>query len=780
MYILIQTTMLKNHLKTAFRNLFRHKLNAFIIILSLTVSFSFSNILLSFVVHELNTDGFHEHKDRIYRLISDDPFEEGKQMRYVIRKAANFLQNNFPEIEASTFISKFDHKGIGQKDLHQNLTVLTTDSAFFTLFDYQMVEGTPATAIQADGIVLTTSAARKILAQSPYLGQTVEIALDSGTHLFNVSGIVADPPENTQLTFDALILSNQIGNQWGGSAYFLLSPKAEVESLIAKINLNKEVPSMVGPGKSKYGLSLLQDTYFSEVKALPYEQSRNKLLVWICWVVVFLISFAASFNFINLFIISLMHRKKEIGVRKVLGATKSTLGFGLGMEVGLYIFLALALSVLFTFQILPWFNLSFNTSLSLDYLTNEKVLLAIGSLVLLLGLFITLYLAYYSSRLNPTLLLYKNTVEKIKVNRLLMGAQFFITVGMMVCAVVVIGQMQYIKNKPLGFNRNLMQLTPPKEEKTKLPVLKEQLLQYPEFSTIALSLGNPISGNAIIRYELEDSTFYGAYYLSGDYDLIKAMHLEVTEGKPFSPGFNNGKLVNETFVRHFNMDNPIGATIPGTEKSKNGPDKIIGVVKDFNVVSFKKEIPPYIIAYNKKAVHNHLLIDISGNKLSAILPIIETSWNKIYPDHSFSYKLIDDELMRKHQEDTLFFRMIISFTLAAVLISCFGLFGITAFTAVQRTKEIGIRKVLGASVASILVLLSRDFVKLIIIAFVLAVPVANYFMSEWLQNFAYKIEISWWMFAVPGLLVLIIALLSMIGQTLKAAHTNPVESLRNE
>jgi putative ABC transport system permease protein len=340
--------------------------------------------------------------------------------------------------------------------------------------------------------------------------------------------------------------------------------------------------------------------------------------------------------------------------------------------------------------------------------------------------------------------------------------------------------MQFIKNKPLGFNRDLMQITPPsdKEEKEKLPVLKQQLLQYPEFSSIALSLGNPISGNAIIRFELEDSTFYGAYYIAGDYDLIKTMHLNVIEGQPFRPGFNSGKLVNETLVRHFNMEDPIGANIPGTEGNKNGPDKIIGVVKDFNVVSFKKEIPPYIISYNEAP--NHLLIDISGKNLSAILPLVEKSWQEIYPDDTFSYKLIDDELMARHKEDTLFFRMIISFTVASVLISCFGLFGIAAFTAVQRTKEIGIRKILGASVYSILVLLSKDFVKLIVIAFVLAIPVANYFMREWLQNFAYKIEISWWMFIIPGLLVLLIALLSMMGQTLKAAHTNPVESLRNE
>ena len=252
--------------------------------------------------------------------------------------------------------------------------------------------------------------------------------------------------------------------------------------------------------------------------------------------------------------------------------------------------------------------------------------------------------------------------------------------------------------------------------------------------------------------------------------------LEIRTGKA---GFDEKLDALAAYVKSA-VENPIGATIPGTQGNENGPDKIIGVVKDFNVVSFKQEIPPYIIAYNENSDHDHLLIDISGQKLSTILPMVEKIWKEIYPDNPFNYKLIDDELMRKHEEDTLFLRMIISFTIASVLISCFGLFGIAAFTVLQRTKEIGIRKVLGASFSSILVLLSNDFVKLISIGFILAIPITNYFMGEWLQQFAYKTEIHWWMYALPGLLVLLIALLTISGHTLKAARQNPVDSLRYE
>lgn len=770
--------MLLHALKTALRNLLRYPLNAVIIALSLTLAFSFATILLSFVIQELSTDSFHQNKDRIYRLISEDPFDPGKQLRYVTREAAEFIQSHFPEVESVAFVSEFSNKGIGSEEPFQSLTVLATDSAFFSLFDYPFTEGDPETAIQPYGIVLTTSAARRVLGTPPYLQQTIEMVLDSGSQVFRVTGIMADPPENTQLQFEALLMSNQIGNQWGGSAYFLLHPNASAQELVGKVNRNPEVPSLVRPGAVKYNLTSLQDTYFSEVQPLRYEQSRDQLLIWICWLVVFLISAAASFNFINLFLIGLMSRKKEIGVRKVLGASRGTLGLGLGTEVGLYIIIALLLSAVITVQLLPWFNLSFDASLSVRYLINEKVLAALGGLVLLLGLMITLYLVFFSSRINPIRLLNNRGGEKIKINRFLITAQFFMTIGMMTCAMVVVEQMQYIQNKPLGFNRHLMQLDAPRDEKDKLPVLKEKLLQHSEVTSVAQSLGNPISGNAIIRLELEDSTFYGAYFLSGDEDFVETMQLEIVEGQGFQPGYQQGKLVNETLVRYFDMDDPIGANIPGTEHNEEGPDKIIGVVKDFNAVSLKQEIPPYIISYSDEA--NRLLVDVSGRELGSLLPLVEQSWQEVFPNQAFTYRLIDDELLRKHQEDTRFFRMIISFTIASVLISCFGLFGIAAFTASQRTKEIGIRKVLGASVSSILLLLSRDFIKLIAAAFLLAIPVANYFMHEWLENFAYKIEISWWMFILPGTLVLLIALFTISGRTLKAASQNLVDSLRYE
>ncbi len=260
--------------------------------------------------------------------------------------------------------------------------------------------------------------------------------------------------------------------------------------------------------------------------------------------------------------------------------------------------------------------------------------------------------------------------------------------------------------------------------------------------------------------------------MNGDEDLTETLGLTIIDGKNYNSQDSHGKLVNETFVRFFDMKDPIGQAIPGSE------DHIVGVVKDFNCVSLKQEIPPYIISY--KGNQNFLLIDISDVDLGQFMPLVADEWQQVFPDVIFDYNLIEDELLTKHKEDAYFFRMIISFTVASLIISCFGLYGIASFTFSRRTKEIGIRKVLGASFTNILLLVWKDYVKLIFISYLLAIPVVNYFLTEWLSQFAYKIELSWWLYVIPGLIIMMIALLTISGQSVKVANTNPVDSLRDE
>jgi len=304
-------------------------------------------------------------------------------------------------------------------------------------------------------------------------------------------------------------------------------------------------------------------------------------------------------------------------------------------------------------------------------------------------------------------------------------------------------------------------------------LLKENLKSYPQFQNIAMSTGNPISGNAIVRLDLENKKVFSPFLISGDENLVETMGLTIIEGRGFQPQNKLGKLVNETFVKQLDITNPIGQELPP------GADGfIIGVVKDFNSRSLKQEIPPYILSLSDNNMF--LLIDISKVNLQKTIALISYEWKQIFPETPMSYKLIADELMDRHKEDALFFQMIISFTIASLLISCFGLYGIASFTTNQRTKEIGIRKALGASFSRIIFLIWKDYIKLIAISFVFAIPVANYFLKEWLQEFAYRIDLSWWVYLIPGIIILFIALITISGQSLKAANLNPVDSIKDE
>ena len=768
--------MLLQSLRSTLRNTLRHRQNAVIIILSLTIAFAFSNLLLAFLLHELGTDSFHTKKDRIYRLLSSDPWGDESRLRYTLREAAQFVEDRYPEVEAVCTISPLNTDGIttlGSAQAFDEIQLLEADTTFFRLFDYPIIEGSLTTSHREEGVVLTETAARQLLGEVPYTDQTIEIHVDSNRHQLPVIAVIAWPEENTQFRFDGVVMRHHPDRQRGGASFLLVQPEAAIRQLVNKINSNGDMPSL-GPERMTYFMEPFARSYFSsDDRSQPFEINRSSLLVQVCGLVIGLLFFSAGFNFITLLVVGLLHRKKEIGLRKTLGASRFGLSTTAGTEVGTFVAVSFILSVLLTIQLLPYFNTAFETTLTFSYLTQGKVLAVAGGGILLIGLLTTVGLGYYLWNLNTIKLLSEQVHPRLRMNRWLFTIQFLVATTLMVCSSVIIQQMDYIRSKPLGFNRNLLELRAPGEaEQIRLAALKNRLLQYPKISRVALSTSNPISGNWLVRYELEGDVFYSPYQMSGDEDLIETLGLTVTQGSSFKTGNPSGKVVNETFVRYFGMKDPIGEKIPGTE------DQIVGVVNDFNAVSLKKEIPLFILSYRDTLPR--LLVDMAAVPLSDLLPLVQTAWEEVYPNEPFEYRLINDELLAQHHDDTFFYRIIISFTIASILISCFGLYGITSFTSLQRTQEIGIRKVLGASVGSVFLLLSKDYFRWLLIALAVAVPVANYFMNEWLQSFAYRIDVTAWILLSPGLLILLIALLTISQQILRAATRNPVDSLRDE
>ena len=773
--------MLKYYIKIAWRNLIRNKRNSIIILSSLVIAFSFTNLLVSFITHETNTDKFHGKKDRIYRLFSDDPMDSDRRIRSIPNETREYISQNYAEIEEACNVSAILAKGVILKRDNQRFTdimVLNTNPSFFGIFDYPFLEGNPTDALNNnDGIVLTKATAQKIFGNPPYLNQTIELHRDTTRYLVEVTGVLEEITGSTQLKFDALVSGTKYQSPgMPGSSFLLTQAGVDIHDLVHKINRDKDVPSFVGMGEATYSVESLPDAYFNQERVQVFERSQSKRFIWICRMVILLICFAAGFNFVNLFIIGMTSRTKELGVRQILGASKVQIGAASYIEIGLYVLISFLLSIPITAWYLPYFNTAFGAHLPFSYLTSPEVVGLILILIVMIGLILATYLAYHLKRLDTVRLLQNREAKKLKINRSFFTAQFVITVCMIISSTIVIRQLNYIKNKPLGFNRNLMELkSPGTYPHPGVKVLKNKLLQYPELhSRVATSNGNPLMGAWKLRLELDDGSFYTPSSLSGDNDLPKILHLEILKGEPYR-GKGNGLLVNEKLVTDLELKDPIGKQLPGYSKPNS---TISGIVRDFNVQSLKHEIPPYFISYSESP--SSLLVDISESELSDLLPMISESWYEVYPENSFEYTLIDDQLMAMHEKDARFMRILIAFALASIFISCFGLYGIAAFTTVQRAKEIGVRKVLGASIANIMSMLARDYTKWVAIGFLIATPVAWYAMQQWLANFAYHIEIGPGTFLVTGLVSLMLVVFTIGGLSVRAAMANPTKSLRNE
>jgi putative ABC transport system permease protein len=347
-----------------------------------------------------------------------------------------------------------------------------------------------------------------------------------------------------------------------------------------------------------------------------------------------------------------------------------------------------------------------------------------------------------------------------------------VSITLAICAITIIRQMDFLETESLGFNRNIIRLqSPSKLLNARLLALKEDLLQINGIQHASIVSGTPISGNFMARYDLENGKFYTPFLFAGDEDMFKTLNLTLLQGE-LPSATRSGKVVNEKLVKEFGMRQPLGELIPGTN------DRIIGVVKDFTCTSFKDDIQPAILSYS--ANNSRLIIDYNGLSVRALLPQIQKAWMKNFPDYTFSYFVIQEELMKKYKEENFFYKIVVTFSVTTLVISCFGLFALSWAVAQSRTKEMGIRKVLGATARDIMRLLSMSFLGHILLAFTIAAPIGYFLMHDWLNHYVKRIPLGAPVFIVAGAAVIVIAFFTMSVQTVKAAQTNPVEELKNE
>lgn len=796
--------MLKNYFKIAFRNLWKHRVFSFINITGLAVGMTACFLIFLYVKFELSYDSFHSKADRVYRMVCDikTPTETINAAATAWAMAPN-VQNDFPEVESFVRITDANLLVTKGELKFQEENSLWVDSAFFRVFDFKLVQGNPATALKAPySIVLSQSAARKYFGNEDPVGQTLMLPRNDTVPAATVTGIMEDIPENSQIKADMLVsmstlttsIAPGLDEQWanfGSTAYLLLKPGTSDKALEAKLPAFLERRT----GKQMEELQMYYTLFLEPLKEVYLYSKRGGFEtgsiqnVTIFSIIALLIVLIACFNFINLTTARAVERAREVGIRKVAGAVKKQLTLQFIGESVLLCLMAFVLTVIFSALLMPVFNHLAGKTIPYNLLGDGYPLLTLLLAAIGIGLLAGSYPAWVLSSFRPVTVLkgrFATSTKGIILRKGLVVAQFTISLALIATTMIVYRQLNYMRNQDLGFQKDRMMVIDTKGDRGK-EAFKQAVESVPGVNRAAMSSSIPGSGNSAAYSEIENMqgdlqiANLDLYFV--DFDYIDQYKMKMAAGRSFSKGFatdtTDAMILNETAVRLFGYNDPEQA-IGKRFKQWGREGKIIGVVKDFHFRSLQENIKPLSIRMDRPGAWNLLSVDVSAASLPATIAAIENAWNRTIPNRPFSYNFLDESFDRQYRSEERFGSLFFNFSILAIFISCLGLLGLASYSTLQRTKEIGIRKVMGASVTSVVVLLSRDFIKLVGLALLIAVPLVWYFMGKWLEGFAYGTNIAWWIFAVAGLLALTIALLTISYQSVKAALANPVQSLRSE
>jgi len=792
--------MFKNHLKIALRQAKRHSLYSLINILGLTVALTGAIFLLLYITDELSYDRHHQHANRIYRVAMDAKFGDSERKVAVGPAALSpTLRATYPEVEAYAMvrpIPNFQLKKEGQVIAQPD--VFYASATLFDVFSYPLLQGNPQTAlVEPNCIVITQGFAKK------YFGNTVEnvigksVMRENGSE-YRVTGLMADVTQNGHFTPTAFVSiwdkeKTQSWDDWNWHNYILtqpgFSPKAFQKKLeaVAAENLAPRL-EVRGNAEITFVLQPLTDIHFTSRRDFEIQANDgNMAYIYTFSVVAFFLILLAAINYVNLATARALQRAKEVGVRKTLGAGRSQLVLQFFGESFLFTLSAILLSMLLIYLLSPAFGYFSGKTLNFEAFFNPESLLWLLGLLIFLSLLSGAYPAFYLSRFRPSLVLKggKGLRENVLFRKILVVSQFSISLVLIMCTMMVYVQLNYLQQSDLGFDQHqVVKISMGREAQHHFLPLKDALLQNPGIEHIGTAGFTPGDKPPINTFMLETDEGMQNHIFQQiwvDHDFLPTLDIELMAGRNFyhrQPGDTTlaGVLVNETLVKKmgWTTDNAIGKNLQSDEWA----DEVIGVVKDFHMTSLHDVVEPLIIRY--QIPENYMLVKISENNLSSTLGFIRHKWNEMVGETTLEYTFLDQHFQQQYEADEKRGRLFAIFSGIIIFIACLGLFGLATFTAGQRTKEIGIRKVMGASVNHILFLLSKDYLQLLVISIVIAIPVANYFITDWLKGFAYKIPLAWWMFVLPGVLVLLVAFISISKKTIKVARKNPVESLRYE
>lgn len=797
-----QGAMIKNYFKTAFRNLWKHKVFSFINLTGLAVGMTACFLIYLYVNFELSYDAFNTKANRIYRVVSDiktptETINAGGPSWAVPPHA----KMDFPEIEASVRVLSGDNVLIRKGTIKfQEENVMWADPDFFKVFDFKMIKGDPKTALKEPfSVVFTESAAKKYFGKENPLGQTLLITGDASPA--KVTGIIKDIPENSQVRGDVILsmttitekynagLNDQWGN-YGSGAYFLLAPNTNAKALEKKFPAFLEKRN--GPEMKQLQmyptiiLEPLRDVYLRSTR--NGNKSGNINNVYIFASIAVFILLIACINFINLTTARSTERAKEVGIRKVVGALKNQLA---KQFIGESIFLCLIaffLTVGLSALLLPLFNQLSGKTISHGIFEHPQYLLQLFFASIVIGFLAGVYPALVLSSFKSITVLkgrFATGTRGTILRKGLVVAQFTISIALIIGTIIVYTQMRFMRNQDLGFSKDQIIVMDSYGDSTKT-VFRNSIAGLPSIKSTAMSSSVPGGGNPAAYSQIEnikgDLQIANLDLYFVDFDYIDQFKIKILAGRAFSRDFQTdttqSMILNEAAMKMFGYTSPQQA-VGKRFKQWGREGKIIGIMKDFHFRSLQTGIKPLSMRIEPNGC-NLVSAKISASNIPATISAIEQKWKSVMPNRPFSYFFMDEYFDKQYRGEEKFGKLFLNFSILAIFISCLGLLGLASYSTMQRTKEIGIRKVMGASVSNIVNLLSRDFLKLVLISFLIAAPIAWYFMYKWLQEFAYRTSIGWWVFLFAGIAALAVALLTVSFQAIKAAVTNPVNSLRSE
>jgi len=791
--------MLKNLLKTALRHIRKHSGYSILNILGLTLGITSALFLIIYVSDELSYDRYHENADRIYR-VSAKITETDDQFTWNVAQIPMGPQvvQDYPEVQSFVrFINmpralyKFEDKEYIEENFFY------TDSTLFDIFTYKVLKGEVRSAVKDPGkIVLTETVAARYFGDTDPIGKT----LTAGNSTFEVTGIIEDVPFNSHFRFDAISARNnlpkQLGN-WGNFGvftYLLLPHGLDVEAFEAKIQgmYDAHMKTIFEPLKItiEYILEPVTKIHLTSTNAGEPEPTGSITYVIIFGIVALFLLLIAAMNYMNLSTARSTRRAREVGLRKVVGSRRGPLVAQFLSESVVLTIISLIISVVLLIILLPKFNILAGKSFDLSILFSPVVILSVIGVILLVGILGGSYPAFFLSRFSPVTVL-KGEVTQGSAGtifrKILVVLQFTISVAMIICTLVVFRQLNYLKNMDQGFNQdNILMLQLDGQLARKYPVLKRALLESDDIKYVT-STNTPMgegSGKVIFSMETDQGMAQrGINFAVVDHDFVDALGIKIISGRDFQEDMPSdtltGVVVNETLAKRMGWSDAIGKKVEaGGGNIINA--RVVGVMADYHQTGMYNEIESLMLIYRFHERNNIIYVKMSGNNMEQAISFIETKWMEVLPDQPFTYTFLSERFNNQFEADEKRGLIFTMFTMLAIFIACLGLFGLASYMVEQRTKEIGIRKVFGADEGVIIRLISKDFLVLIAISIAIAIPVAYYFMNNWLQNYVYRSRISVILLVLAALLTLVLTAITISYKAYQASILNPAESIKTE